>query len=48
MDNAAIVGVAQTKYERRKKDQILADMVFDVTGRPWTTRGLRSATSTAW
>ena len=31
MDNAAIVGVAQTKYERRKKDQILADMVFDVT-----------------
>jgi acetyl-CoA C-acetyltransferase len=31
MDNAAIVGVAQTKYERRKKDQILADLVFDVT-----------------
>ena len=31
MDNAAIVGVAQTKYERRKKDQIFADMVFDVT-----------------
>ena len=31
MDKIAIVGVAQTKYERRKKDQILADMVFDVT-----------------
>ena len=31
MDNAAIVGVAQTKYERRKKDQIFADLVFDVT-----------------
>lgn len=31
MDKTAIVGVAQTKYERRKKDQILADMVFDVT-----------------
>jgi acetyl-CoA C-acetyltransferase len=31
MDKAAIVGVAQTKYERRKKDQIFADMVFDVT-----------------
>lgn len=31
MDRAAIVGVAQTKYERRKKDQIFADMVFDVT-----------------
>ncbi|MCX7635353.1 MAG: thiolase family protein, partial [Syntrophales bacterium] len=28
---AAIVGVAQTKYERRKKDQIFADLVFDVT-----------------
>jgi len=31
MDKAAIVGVAQTRYERRKKDQIFADMVFDVT-----------------
>jgi acetyl-CoA C-acetyltransferase len=31
MDNAAIVGVAQTKYERRKKDKIFADLVFDVT-----------------
>jgi acetyl-CoA C-acetyltransferase len=31
MDKTAIVGVAQTKYERRKKDQIFADMVFDVT-----------------
>jgi acetyl-CoA C-acetyltransferase len=31
MERTAIVGVAQTKYERRKKDQIFADMVFDVT-----------------
>ena len=31
MDRTAIVGVAQTKYERRKRDQIFADMVFDVT-----------------
>jgi acetyl-CoA C-acetyltransferase len=31
MDKAAIVGVAQTRYERRKKDQIFADMVFEVT-----------------
>lgn len=31
MEKTAIVGVAQTKYERRKKDQIFADMVFDVT-----------------
>lgn len=31
MDKAAIVGVAQTKFERRKKDQIFADLVFDVT-----------------
>ena len=31
MDKTAIVGVAQTKYERRKKDQIFADLVFDVT-----------------
>lgn len=31
MDKTAIVGVAQTKYEKRKKDQIFADMIFDVT-----------------
>lgn len=31
MEKTAIVGVAQTKYERSKKDQIFADMVFDVT-----------------
>ncbi len=31
MDKAAIVGVAQTKYEKRKKGQIFADMVYDVT-----------------
>ena len=31
MDKAAIIGVAQTKYEKRKKGQIFADMVYDVT-----------------
>lgn len=31
MDRAAIVGLAQTRYERRKKDRIFADLVFDVT-----------------
>lgn len=31
MDKTAIIGVAQTKYERRKRDQIFADLVFDVT-----------------
>jgi len=31
MDKAAIVGVAQTKYERRKRDKIFADLVFEVT-----------------
>lgn len=31
MDRIAIVGVAQTKYERRKKDQTFYDMVYDVT-----------------
>ena len=31
MENIAIVGVAQTKYERRKKDQIYYDLVYEVT-----------------
>jgi len=30
MDKAAIIGVGQTKYEARKKDDILADMVYEV------------------
>lgn len=30
MGKAAIAGIAQTKYEARKKDEIHADMVFDV------------------
>jgi len=40
MDKTAIVGVAQTKYERSKKDQIFADMVFDVTRAALTDAGL--------
>ncbi|MCX5852893.1 MAG: thiolase family protein [Deltaproteobacteria bacterium] len=40
MDKAAIVGVAQIKYERRKKDQIFADMVFDVTREALDDAGL--------
>jgi acetyl-CoA C-acetyltransferase len=31
MDNIAIVGVAQTKYERRKKEETFYDMVYEVT-----------------
>jgi acetyl-CoA C-acetyltransferase len=31
MDKIAIVGVGQTKYEGRKKDQIFYDMVYEVT-----------------
>jgi acetyl-CoA C-acetyltransferase len=31
MDNIAIVGVAQTKYERRKKDKTYYDLVFEMT-----------------
>jgi len=31
MDNIAIVGAAQTKYERRKKDKTCYDLVFEMT-----------------
>ncbi len=31
MDRIAIVGVAQTKFERRKKDQTFYDLIYDVT-----------------
>lgn len=31
MENIAIVGVGQTTYERRKKDEIFYDMVYEVT-----------------
>jgi len=40
MEKTAIVGVAQTKYERRKKDRIFADMVFDVTREALEDAGL--------
>jgi acetyl-CoA C-acetyltransferase len=31
MDNIAIVGVAQTKYERKKKDKTYYDLVYEMT-----------------
>lgn len=31
MEKIAVVGIAQTPYERRKKDQTFYDMVYDVT-----------------
>jgi len=31
MDNIAIVGIAQTKYERRKKDKTYLDLVYEMT-----------------
>jgi len=31
MDNIAIVGVAQTKYERRKRDKTYYDLVYEMT-----------------
>jgi len=31
MDNIAVVGVAQTKYERQKKDKTYNDLVYEVT-----------------
>lgn len=40
MDKTAIVGVAQTKYERRKQDRIFADLVFDVTREALEDAGL--------
>ena len=40
MDDIAIVGVAQTKYESRKVDKIYADLVFDVTMEALNDAGL--------
>ncbi|WP_028315096.1 thiolase family protein [Desulfatibacillum aliphaticivorans] len=40
MDNIAIVGVAQTKYAKRKKDKTCADLVFDVTRAAMEDAGL--------
>jgi acetyl-CoA C-acetyltransferase len=40
MDRAAIVGVAQTRYEIRRKDRIFADMIFDVTREALDDAGL--------
>jgi acetyl-CoA C-acetyltransferase len=40
MDKIAIVGTAQTKYERRKKDQTYYDMVYEVTTAALNDAGL--------
>ncbi len=41
MDKIAIAGVAQTKFERRKKDKIYADLVFEVTRDALDDAGMR-------
>jgi len=40
MDKVAIVGVGQTKYERRKKDDSFAEMVYEVTVKALEDAGL--------
>jgi len=40
MDRVAIVGVGQTKYERRKKAETFADMVYEVTVKALEDAGL--------
>ncbi len=40
MDKIAIVGTAQTKYERRKKDQTCYDLVYEVTTAALNDAGL--------
>lgn len=40
MDNIAIVGVAQTTFERRKKKETHYDMIYDVTTRAMEDAGL--------
>ncbi len=40
MDRAAIIGVGQTKYERRKKAETFADMVYEVTVKALDDAGL--------
>lgn len=40
MDNIAVVGVAQTKYEREKKDKTCHDLVFEMTKEALNDSGL--------
>ena len=40
MDKIAIVGVAQTQYERRKKDETFYDLVYEVTSKALEDAGL--------
>lgn len=40
MDNIAIVGVAQTKYEKRKKDKTYYDLVYEMTREAMDDAGL--------
>ena len=39
MENIAIVGAAQTRYERRKKDETFYDMIYEVTTRAMDDAG---------
>jgi len=41
MEKIAIVGVGQTKYERRKKDQTFYDLVYEVTIKAMEDAGFR-------
>ncbi|MFH0787874.1 MAG: thiolase family protein [Pseudomonadota bacterium] len=41
MDKIAIVGVGQTKYERRKKSEIFYDLVYEVTVKAMEDAGFR-------
>ena len=40
MDNIAIVGVAQTKYEKKKKDKTYYDLVYEMTREAMDDAGL--------
>ncbi|MFH1136236.1 MAG: thiolase family protein [Pseudomonadota bacterium] len=40
MEKTAFIGVAQTKYERRKKDDSFADLVFEVASKALEDAGL--------
>jgi len=40
MDDVAVVGVGQTRFERRKKDKTFADLVYEVTIKALEDAGL--------
>ena len=43
MDNIAIVGIAQTKYERKKKDKTYFDLVYEMTTQAMEDAGMTLA-----